>query len=245
MNASRSPARRWAAPIAVLVLGAATARAEWHELPRSTAATPVQAHVVCRSTICEVAEHCARFDAWDTVADADFAREWSMVDGQMITTPKRASIAQRCILSVRQGEPYFMALRYYREKEGETWRTVSMSRDWSFRQIRRAVAPRSAHLFSDLVLSKRMCLDAGCAEYYQFEPGWTIVHRRPTAPRTRQGGYNYRLVSEAVGALTYAYDDTDTDCWVDLEFQAETSGTYELSCEDDTVASGSWHLRNR
>ena len=246
--------------VAVLCTPAALA-AIW-ELPRSTSAMPVQAILTCESPRCEVAEHCARYDRWDTITDADFRNEWTMENGQAVTTPRRASHNLLCAVSVREGRAYIRPIRYLRERDAAgAWRYVSITRDWGLREMVSAEAPETEYDFYQLVKGKRLCLGT-CGrddEYVYFTGdaiGSSIVSRRFThfAPGigSAMGDWEYEHGGSASASLTFDYDGPSYGtiaytCWMSLTFQSDESGTYTASCddEDNTTDSGTWIVASR
>lgn len=232
------------------------------ELPRSTSAMPVQALVTCQSPRCEVAEHCARYDRWDAINDADFRNEWTMENGEAITTPKRASHNLLCALSIREGQTSVRPIRYLRVRDDDgTWRYVSATRDWGLRERVSAEAPATEYDFYQLVKGKRLCFGTCAArdEYVYFSA--TEFRNPPDVDRRRfthfapgegsaQGDWDYVASTTTSGSVTLYYGtryETDLTCWVTLEFQTDESGTYSTSCDDEgnTTDSGSWIVTGR
>ncbi len=246
------------------------ALAKVYELPRSTAAMPVQALITCESAECEVAEHCARYDEWANISsDADFSKVWTLERNQAAMTPKRANGNLLCAMSVRKGKTYTRPLRYYRTKnEAGSWTYMAMTRDWGLREMSLQstvmAAPATDYDFYQLVKSKRLCFD-GCgdsADYIYFKAtvlfagslsafGSTFTHFSP-GEGTLKGEWEYEQASpEFKGSLTLNYYDADgnygASCWFTLEFEDADSGTYEATCDDEDIpdADGPWIVTGR
>lgn len=248
-----------AALVALALAG--TVSAKIYELPRSTSTTPVQALITCNAPLCEVAEHCARYDAWDYVTDADFSKEWTLDRNQAVKTPLRASGNLMCAISIREGSTNIRTLRYYRRKdESENWVYLSMTRDWGLREIMSAQAPATEYDFYQIVKGQRACLNGCDEEYVYFDASFlygstelitsSFTHFAP-GEGTLKGEWGYEKSTDTTGSLTLNYYGADGNfsytCWVTLTFQTDESGTYDATCNDDdnTNEEGEWIVTGR